>query len=120
MDTMLHPDVVNRMDCILHGLVLPGEEVCIIENYEQAGSIVKEFMDPSLQDWVNECIDDALGSERCEERLSILSNIEERLREEVHVSFLIHTRFFASLHPSYKGVVINNLGWLDFKQIWRA
>lgn len=120
MDTMLHPDVVNSMDCILHGLVLPGEEVCIIENYEQEGSIVKEFMDPSLQDWVKECIDDALASERCEERLSILSNIEERLREEAHVSFLIHTRFFASLHPSYKGVVINNLGWLDFKQIWRA
>ncbi|MGC6586417.1 ABC transporter substrate-binding protein [Paenibacillus sp. Dod16] len=120
MDTIHQSDVMNTMDCVLHGLVLPGEEVCLIENYEQKGSVVKEFMDPSLHHWVKDCVDDALASEWYEERLSLLSHIEERLREEAHVSFLVHTRFYASLDPSYKGVVINNLGWLDFKQIWRV
>lgn len=120
MDTIHKPEVMSNMDCILQGLVLPGEEVCLIENYEQEDSVVKEFMDPSLHDWVKECIDDALASEECKERLNLLANIEERLREEAQVSFLIHSKFQAQLHSSYKGVVINNLGWLDFKQIWRV
>ncbi|OOC61835.1 ABC transporter substrate-binding protein [Paenibacillus ihbetae] len=120
MDTILRPDVMKEMDCIVHALVLPGEEVCLVENYEQNSSFVKELMDPALREWVRACIDCALASRDAKERFGHLKKIEDRMREEAQILFLAHTRFYAHLNASYKGIVINRLGWLDFRQIWRV
>lgn len=120
MDTILRPEVMREMDCIVHGLVLPGEEVCLIENYEQDSSFSRVLMDPNLKEWIRESIDSALASTDCKERFRFLDKIEDRLREEAHILFLAHTRFFAHSDASYKGIVINSHGWLDFKSIWRV
>ena len=71
-------------------------------------------MDPSPHHWVKDCVDDALASEWYEERLSLLSHIEEASGGSTCIILGSY------LDSSYKGVVINNLGWLDFKQIWRV
>lgn len=67
-----------------------------------------------------ECIDGALASPDSKDRFGQLKKIEDRLRGEAQILFLAHTKFYAHLNASYKGIVINRLGWLDFKQIWRV
>jgi len=112
-------DAFEEADGLLHALVFPEAEVCLIENYEQNGSFVKEFLDPSLADYVIETIDMALACKEQEERRAVLSEIEARLREEAQLMFLLGLKFQTNVHPSFKGVGFNSLGWIDFKHVWR-
>ncbi|GAB6931011.1 SgrR family transcriptional regulator [Paenibacillus sp. JCM 10914] len=119
MEQILRLDVMREMDCILYALVLPGEEVCLIEHYEQEGSFGKELTERELHDWIITCIDDTLASTTGMERLDILANIEKKLLQEVEIHFLTHSKSYVYSHTSYRGVMLNDLGWLDFRQIWR-
>ncbi|MEK5058998.1 hypothetical protein BK126_01200 [Paenibacillus sp. FSL H7-0326] len=120
MTNILSDHLVEELDCIIHSVVLPGEEVCLIENYEQQGSYVKELLDPGITDWVHERIDQALACRGADERMAILEEVEEYLRREAHVLFLNHSSFQIQSDASFKGVAINSLGWIDFKEIWKA
>ncbi|MCM3129050.1 ABC transporter substrate-binding protein [Paenibacillus provencensis] len=120
MTNILEDHLVEELDCIIHSVVLPGEEVCLVENYEQHGSYVKELLDPGIADWVHERIDRALACKWADERMAMLEEVEEYLRREAHVLFLNHSSFQIQSDASFKGVAINSLGWIDFKEIWKA
>lgn len=120
MTNILADHLVEELDCIIHSVVFPGEEVCLIENYEQHGSYVKELLDPGITDWVHERIDHALACRWADERMAILEEIEEYLRREAQVLFLNHSSFQIQSDASFKGVAINSLGWIDFKEIWKS
>ncbi|MFD1956485.1 ABC transporter substrate-binding protein [Paenibacillus thailandensis] len=110
---------LGEADAILHAIVFPEEEVCLIENYVQEGSFVKEYQDPGMQSWITEKIDLALGFEQLQERQAFYGEIERRLKDEARISFLLHAKFYTNYHPSFKGVTINQHGWIDFKDVWR-
>lgn len=113
-------DILNEADGIIHALVFPEEEVCLIENYEQDGSFVHELQDPEMLEWIENRIDKALAHERSEVRQAIYSEIEDRLRVEARVLFLLHRKFYTNYHPSFRGVALNSFGWIDFKDIWHS
>ncbi|MUT65713.1 ABC transporter substrate-binding protein [Paenibacillus sp. NEAU-GSW1] len=117
-ENIQHASVRKDMDAILHALVFPEKEVCMIENYEQDGSFVKEYQTADWQAWISEQIDSALACEHREDRLSLLSVIENRLKQASHLSFLLHSTFQRFSSPSYKGIGTNSHGWIDFKDIW--
>ncbi|MBP3963447.1 hypothetical protein [Paenibacillus lignilyticus] len=47
-----------------------------------------------------------------------MGEIEDRLREEGHVVFLLHKKTNTSYHPGIKGITMSSLGWIDFKDVW--
>ncbi|MBW5446231.1 ABC transporter substrate-binding protein [Cohnella sp. CFH 77786] len=105
-------------DAILYGIKFAEDDVCEIETYEQAGSYLKENLDPELQRWAREMIDLALDAPNADERRVFLERIERRLREEAHVMFLIHKKVNTSFQPGIRGVTMGPLGWIDFKNVW--
>lgn len=111
--------VLQTSDAILHALVFPEDEVCLIENYEQKGSFVHEYQQPEQLQWIIGRIDQALACESRRERLAVYDEIEQRLKEEAYILFLMHKKLYAYVNPAFKGANLSPNGWIDFKQIWR-
>lgn len=105
-------------DGILYGVVLPEDDVCEIETYEQAGSYVKEHLDAGMLEWTREKVDLALEAPNADERRKVLEQIEGRLREEGYVHFLLHKKTNTAYQPGIKGVTMSPLGWIDFRTVW--
>ncbi|MNI76263.1 hypothetical protein D3C73_1324820 [compost metagenome] len=51
-------------------------------------------------------------------RSTQLDDLLDAIREEKEVLFLLYKFQQTSFHSSVKGVTINDLGWVDFRQIW--
>jgi MarR-like DNA-binding transcriptional regulator SgrR of sgrS sRNA len=108
----------TKMDVILHGLVFSDEEVCVIENYEQTGNTLREYLHPTILTWVSEEVENILANPDFEARKQLMNRIENRLRDEGHQTFLLHKKINTHVHPTVKGVGITSLGWVEFKEIW--
>ncbi|WP_186438269.1 SgrR family transcriptional regulator [Cohnella terricola] len=111
-------DIFPEVDCILFCLVFAVEDVCEIENYEQTGNLLKEMLRPDVHEWVTQQINHALACQDPGKRRELLDGIENRLRDEAHVTFILHKKMNTYVHPAVKGVGFNSLGWIDFKDIW--
>ncbi|MBM7568203.1 ABC transporter substrate-binding protein [Paenibacillus sacheonensis] len=111
-------EVLREADAILYSLVFAEDEVCEIETYEQRGSFLNAHMDPQLLDWAKERIDLAVASPTTEQRRFLLDEIEERVREETQVLFLLHKKSHKAYKPSLRGIALSPLGWIDFKDVW--
>ncbi|MDB4868951.1 MAG: transporter substrate-binding protein [Cohnella sp.] len=111
-------DFIREGDGILYGLVFAEDDVCEIETYEQAGSFLREHLEPDFREWAAGKIDEALAAHTTDERRKKLEQIETRIREEAHVLFLIHKKTNTTYQPGIKGVTTNQLGWIDFKTVW--
>ncbi|MFC5650678.1 ABC transporter substrate-binding protein [Paenibacillus solisilvae] len=118
--TIRNPDVRSGVDGLIYCVVLAEDEVCLIETYEQPGNFLREHLDPRLREWVKGKIDLVLGSREAEERWRLLAEIEDKLREETHVIFLLHKKVDTFYHPTMRGVGVNSLGWIDFREVWLA
>lgn len=112
--------VLDEVDVILYSLVFPEDEVSWIESFSQEDSFLKILMTAELSAWTLDRFDEALAFKDSPDRMAIYTKIEERLREESQVVFILHSKFYTDYHPSLKGVRINSLGWIDFKHVWRA
>lgn len=111
-------DCLTEADFCISGLVFVEDEVCEIEAYEHRDCIMQNFFDADRKAWVIGRIDVAVAAQSKEEQRKWLKEIEERLRQEALVAFLYHVRLSTYLHPSVRGVNINPLGWIDFKDVW--
>ncbi|NBD25815.1 ABC transporter substrate-binding protein [Paenibacillus glycinis] len=117
-ESIREPGVLEEVDCLLYCVVFDEDDVSLIELYEQTGNFLREHMDESLLAWTSEQVEAALGCKRAEDRSRYLSAIENRLRDETHVLFLLHKKQNTFYNPNIKGVGLNSLGWIDFKDIW--
>jgi MarR-like DNA-binding transcriptional regulator SgrR of sgrS sRNA len=117
-ESIREEDILQNADCLLYCVVFAEDEVCLIELYEQTGNFLREHLDSRLLVWVKEQIDAALACKREEDRWKHLFAIENKLREETYVLFLLHKKLNTFYNPNIKGVGVNSLGWIDFKDIW--
>lgn len=115
---MLPYDCLKQADFCIYGLVFPEDEVCEIEAYEHRNNVMYNYFDDDRKAWVMNRIDAAVGAISMEQRRMILKEVETRLSNEAVVTFLHHRRLSTYLHPSVRGVSLNPLGWIDFKDIW--
>lgn len=111
-------DISKEADAILSTLVFANDEVCELESLLHQNSSIHQHMPQELSQWVNGVIYEVLASPSKERRRALLQQIEQRLQEEAQVLLLVHRMLNIYVHPSIKGVAINNLGWIDFKEIW--
>ncbi|REK76665.1 SgrR family transcriptional regulator [Paenibacillus paeoniae] len=110
--------VRQDVDCLLYCVVFAEDEVCMIELFEQTGNFMRDHLDPGLLQWVENKIDKALASRETDKRWKELMDIEYKLRDETHVLFLLHKKLQMFHTPHIKGIGMNSLGWIDFKDIW--
>ncbi|SFE63121.1 DNA-binding transcriptional regulator SgrR of sgrS sRNA, contains a MarR-type HTH domain and a solute-binding domain [Paenibacillus catalpae] len=115
---MLPYDCLMQVDFCISGLVFPEDEVCEIEAYEHRDCVMQNFFDTEWKTWIISRIDAAVAADSTEERRALLKEIEETLRQEALIIFLQHRRLSTYLHPSVRGVSLNPLGWIDFKDVW--
>ncbi|GIO29651.1 MULTISPECIES: ABC transporter substrate-binding protein [Paenibacillus] len=108
----------KEADCTLSSIVLAEDEVCEIETYENGINGLRLYLDEERMNWIKSRIDDALEAESGEARRMTFREIEEYLRDEASVIFLHHRQLDAFLHPFVRGMSLNPLGWVDFKDIW--
>ncbi|MEK3882297.1 ABC transporter substrate-binding protein [Paenibacillus sp. PL2-23] len=110
--------VIQAADGLIYCVVFAEDEVCMIELFEQTGNFLREHMAPELLKWVESKIDDALALKDPAARWLEWMAIERKLRDETHVIFLLHKKLNTFYNPHIKGVGVNSLGWIDFKDIW--
>lgn len=108
----------KEADCTLSSIVLAEDEVCEIETYENGINGLRLYLDEERMSWIKTRIDDALEAESGETRRVTFREIEEYLRDEASVIFLHHRQLDDFLHPFVRGMSLNPLGWVDFKDIW--
>ncbi|MBB6670353.1 ABC transporter substrate-binding protein [Cohnella nanjingensis] len=111
-------DILQRAHAILFEVLIAREDVCEVENYEQEGHLLNAGLPPEMIRWAVEQIDLALATDRAEERRALLEGIEERLREDALVTFLLHKKLNTQVHPAVRGAGYNAHDWMDFKDIW--
>jgi MarR-like DNA-binding transcriptional regulator SgrR of sgrS sRNA len=111
-------DSKGEMDCILHGMVFSDDEVCVIENYEQIGNSLRDYLHPTILEWVGQEVEKVLACKHTDLRSQLMNGIEKKLREEAHLLFLLHKKINTHIHPAVNGVGITSLGWIEFKEIW--
>ncbi|SFJ12388.1 DNA-binding transcriptional regulator SgrR of sgrS sRNA, contains a MarR-type HTH domain and a solute-binding domain [Paenibacillus sp. UNC496MF] len=110
--------MLGAVDALLYCVVFDEDDVSLIELYAQHGNFMREHLDGELLAWTEERIDAALGRRRPEDRARGLAEIERRLREEARVLFLTHKKQNTFYNPHIKGVGLNSLGWIEFKDVW--
>ncbi|GMK39933.1 ABC transporter substrate-binding protein [Paenibacillus sp. CCS19] len=113
-------DRLDEADAVFHALVFAEKEASLIESYEQEDNFLRLMMSPALVRWALDRLDNALAYKEPKDRMAAYAQIEQKLRSEYQVLFMVHSRFYTDYHPSFKGVRINSLGWIDFKHIWRV
>ncbi|MNW50333.1 HTH-type transcriptional regulator SgrR [compost metagenome] len=105
-------------DSVLICLLFADDEICEMESFQQENSIIHQHLEPGLHNWINSIFKEIYASRSEEKRRVLLQQIEYRLHDEAQVLFLLHRKMNTYVHPSVRGLVINNLGWMDFKDIW--
>ncbi|WP_379389395.1 ABC transporter substrate-binding protein [Paenibacillus lentus] len=111
-------DMGSQADCILTCLGFADDEICQLETYLQSQSFLYQHMEQNLRKWTHGMIDDILAATSPEERSALFQQIEFRLHDEAQFLFLVHRKVNTYVHPSIRGLGINRLGWMDFKDIW--
>ncbi|MFC5406418.1 ABC transporter substrate-binding protein [Cohnella soli] len=113
-----NPALIASADCIIYEVVIARDEVCEVENYLQEGNFIRESLGVDALAWVQGQTEEALGCKSAEDRAAIFRRIEEKIREDHEVLFILHKKLGTLSHPTVKGVGLNYLGWMDFKDIW--
>lgn len=111
-------ETAQEADAQLICLVFADDEICELESLLQQNSVIFQHLAPGLRRWIDQVVNDIYASPSKEKRRALLEQIEIRLQEEAQILFLVHRQLNTYVHPSVRGIVINNLGWMDFKNIW--
>ncbi|MBB3114756.1 MarR-like DNA-binding transcriptional regulator SgrR of sgrS sRNA [Paenibacillus phyllosphaerae] len=105
-------------DCVLYGVTFGEDEVDELEVYEQSRGFMQAHLHPEVRGWMTNQIDEALSKPLPGERRQVLRGIEQYLRDEAYVLFLVHKKLTSYFNPAVKGVSFNSLGWIDFQHVW--
>ncbi|SFA88121.1 MULTISPECIES: ABC transporter substrate-binding protein [unclassified Bacillus (in: firmicutes)] len=115
---MQNPDVQNKADMILFEAVLGEGEVQFIELMQSGYSFIHNHLDEISKEKIDIEIRNIMSIPDINVRNQRVKGIEQLLKNESLLTFLVHKSVATSSHPSLKGVKINEKGWVDFKEIW--
>lgn len=118
INALLKPEVTEDVDAMLICPIFADDEVCELGIFLQENSIIHQHLESGVHQWLKSILSETLAAHAREIRRALLQQIEYRLSDEAQILFLIHRKMNTYVHPSIRGLVINNLGWMDFKDIW--
>ncbi|NGQ95966.1 SgrR family transcriptional regulator [Brevibacillus sp. SYP-B805] len=106
-------------EMLLAGEVLDEDlQFGIVEMYQTESSFFRYHLSDALREQLDRGIADALREGNRANRLAMLQGLEEVFKREHALLFLYHSRQSSAYDPALKGVALNSLGWVDYKDIW--
>ncbi|OEH91099.1 SgrR family transcriptional regulator [Bacillus solimangrovi] len=112
-------DVMMQADLIAAGEVFDTNiEIELIGLYRENGSFIGSLIGEKHREEIEDQIAKALRTSNKIQRLQLLNDIENIIRDRNSVIFLYHNRQNAVHHNSLKGVSLNALGWIEYRDLW--
>jgi SgrR family transcriptional regulator len=90
----------------------------LLERFLTEKNCLYRHMSPDHHLQVAQIVKKVCEDPASDKRLLIALELEEMVKADEAVLFLYHRHPKAQVHPSLKGVNINSLGWVDFRQVW--
>lgn len=112
-------DRLQEADCTVGGVVADEDlDLSIMEMVSIGNMPIGVYLRHELGLELSKRID-AIHREPSErERLVRLGELEQVLKRDGYVLFLLHHRMHTSYHPVVKGVTLNSSGFVNFKDLW--
>jgi len=79
---------------------------------------MRHHLSPELTVWLDLCLADLLKEPSGPRRMAMLEELENVLKEHDAIVFLYQKYLKTAFHPSVKGISLDSLGWVQFKDIW--
>lgn len=100
--------------------ILMGEDynLSLLEIYQEKNCYLGTGIDSNLSKELEERVDQLTAEPTEQIRLQRLQELEGILVEDALVIFLLHKKINAAYPNTVRGVTLNNLGMIDFKNIW--
>ncbi|MBS4179573.1 ABC transporter substrate-binding protein [Lederbergia citrea] len=117
-EDMAEIQLIKNADCILFEVVLGEKEISQIHDYQFSNGFIRLHLGEEISGQVDMKINELLMEPNAASREDKLLDIENLLKENHAVLFLVHKKLGATFHPSVQGVHMNSRGWVDFKDIW--
>ncbi|MDZ5471358.1 ABC transporter substrate-binding protein [Bacillus sp. 31A1R] len=118
------PDL-GKMEVMLQAdLITAGEvfdlpvDLGLIDMFQRGNSFVGGCLDSRLKDIKQSFIEKTLSMSDSEDRLNTLLELEAVLLAERVLLPLFHSRQSVYHHDSLKGVTLNQLGWMNYRDLW--
>lgn len=102
-------------DLLLFSMMLDNnEELRLIDLYKS----MQNHLEPACKTYVEQFLHAALQEPHREGRAGLLQSIERRLRSDHVLQWLYGKRLKTMYHSSVKGISLDSLDWVQFKNIW--
>ncbi|OXM84471.1 ABC transporter substrate-binding protein [Paenibacillus rigui] len=102
-------------DLLLFSMMLDNnEELRLIDLYKS----MQHHLEPACKTYVEQFLHAALQEPHREGRAGLLQSIERRLRSDHVLQWLYGKRLKTMYHSSVKGISLDSLDWVQFKNIW--
>lgn len=75
-------------------------------------------LQPEARHEIERCIDEVLALQNRDERKQALLGIEAMLASDCLLLFLYRKRLKTAFHPSVRGISLESLSWVRFKDLW--
>jgi SgrR family transcriptional regulator len=113
---MLLKENIENADFILFEIVLSEGIIRLIENYQSF--FIRSHLSEKLSTLVENNLADLFAQSIEELQNKCLKNIEECMKEEHALIFLVYKCVSSTSHSSLQDVKVSPRGWVDFKKIW--
>ncbi|MVP00286.1 ABC transporter substrate-binding protein [Paenibacillus lutrae] len=126
LDVILHDrelflttPALEHADLMLFEFVLDeSETLSLLEIFlQEEGSIRKLFSD-SQRKQIDERVAWLMAEPDASKRHALFDDLEALLKEECMIIFLYHRKMQTMFHPSVRGLTLNTLGNIDYRNIW--
>lgn len=106
-------------DAVLGGVVVDDDETrSLIQIYKMGNLLIRAYASDDLRNIFDERIKDIVAEPSPDVRLERIRDMERLLTDEYRVLFMAHTTQRTVFSPNLQGIVVNPIGWFDFKDIW--
>ncbi|WP_186445691.1 ABC transporter substrate-binding protein [Paenibacillus cremeus] len=109
---------IDQADAVLHQFVNDEGEVSLLELFLRKDGFIRRHMNDDIGARMEKIAADLLASPSPDYRKHRFRELEALLNHEHVVLFLLFKELNTYYNPSVRGVSLNSLGWIDFKQIW--
>ncbi|MEK3912875.1 ABC transporter substrate-binding protein [Paenibacillus sp. FSL H7-0331] len=104
-----------QADLLLFSIMLDNDaELRLIDLYKS----MQHHLEPNCKAAVEQFIQAALREPQRDGRAGLLHSIERRLHDEHVLQLLYFKRLKTAFHSSVKGITLDSLDWVQFKNIW--
>jgi SgrR family transcriptional regulator len=118
--TLLSPDEFKsdkrlKADIILFALMLDHDhELRLIDLYKSMQKHLQREISGQLDKYIQSILSETVPSERT----VLLQETEAFLKNKRVIHFLYKKQLQTAFHPTVKGISLDSLGWVQFKDIW--